>query len=148
MVARFWLLYVVDLISVVVRAAVHGLVLFIPLGNGSICHNVEARLCLSNQIPILVFFQAYVLLLQLLLRRLVALVDGLGMGAYIEAFGHYALLLAAFATDVHLGRPVEFTCTALLSVLSCIGGRVIEVVGVLLAIVGDCLRVFFACSAS
>lgn len=32
--------------------------------------------------------------------------------------------------------------------LSCVGGRIVEVVGVLLAVIGDCLRVFFPCRAS
>lgn len=47
-VAGFGLLYIVDLISIVVRAAVHGLVLFIAFYNGSICHYVEACLGLGD----------------------------------------------------------------------------------------------------
>lgn len=148
MVARFWLFDIVYLISVVVCAAVHSLVLFIAFCDGSIRHDVEACLCFGDQVPILVFFQTYILILQLFLSRLMALVYRLGVGAHIQAFGHQALLLAALPADVHLSRSVEFTHTALLSMLSGVSGGVVEVVGVLLTIVGDCLRVFFSCSAA
>lgn len=47
-VSRFGLFNVVDLIPVIVCAAVHGLMFFITLGNGSIGHYIKPRLCLGD----------------------------------------------------------------------------------------------------
>lgn len=71
------LLYVVDLVAVVVRAAVHVLVLVLALCDGPTREDVEASLGLGDQVAVLVLLETHVLLFYLFLGGLVALVDRL-----------------------------------------------------------------------
>jgi hypothetical protein len=129
-----------------VRAAVHGLVFLVSFGNGSIGHDIKPRLRLGDQVSILVFLQANVLLLQLLLRGFMAFVHGFGVRPHVEALRHQALILA-LSPNVHLSRTVELA-RPLFSMFTGVGGRIVEVVRVLLAVVGNCLRVLLAGGAA
>lgn len=146
-VAGLRLLDVVDLVAVVVRAAVHVVVLLLALGDGSAREDVEAGLRLGDQVAVLVLLETDVLLLELLLGGLVALVDRLGVDS-VEALGgeHLIELFLPLPVDVHLRRTVELATPnrRLLRVLPGIERRVVEVVGVFLAIMRYSLWIFFS----
>jgi hypothetical protein len=61
----------------------------------------------------------------------------------VEPFrcNHFVELFFAPAVDVHFGRTIEFPAYWLLSVLPTIQRRIVDIVGVFLAIVGDSLRI-------
>lgn len=103
-VAGLRLLYVVDLVAVVVRAAVHVLVLVLALCDGPTREDVEASLGLGYQVAVLVLLETHILLFYLFLGGLVALVDRLGVHSTIESLRgqHFIELFLPLSVDVHL----------------------------------------------
>lgn len=79
------LLYIVDFVAVVVRAAVHVFVLVFAFCDGPTREDVEAGLGLGDQVAVLVLLETHVLLFYLFLGGFVALVDRLGVDSAIEA---------------------------------------------------------------
>jgi len=74
-VSGFGTLDVVDLVAGVVRIGVDGTLLLLLLLDAATSHDVETSLGFGDDLPVLVLFETDVLLPEVLLSRLVTLVD-------------------------------------------------------------------------
>ena len=112
-VTRLWLFSIVDFVTVIMSATIHCLMLFFSLCNSTFSQNIEASLCFSDQLPILMLLEAHVLLLYLLLSWLVAFVHRLRVHSSIEALRgeHLVQLLLSLTIDVDFCWPVELIST-------------------------------------
>lgn len=85
-----WLgtLHIVDFVSGVMSIRIDGwvLLLFLLMYDPSASHNIKTSLCFSNDFSILMLLETDVFLLEVLLCRLIALIDRFWMDIVIESF--------------------------------------------------------------